>query len=91
MMVWVEINNQRVFEFDHAQMTLLEALERHGYTIEYQCRQGFCGSCQCKMTRGEVDYDPPPIAFVREGNILPCCCKIESDDVAIELDNAPYP
>ena len=25
--------------------TLLEALERTGHVIEYQCRSGYCGSC----------------------------------------------
>ncbi len=64
--------------------TLLEALERHDIAMDYQCRQGYCGSCQVKLVDGKIDYQEQPLAFVKEGHILPCCCQARSD-VTLEL------
>ena len=43
---------------------LLDALEQTGHDVSYQCR---------------VDYAEPPLAFLHEGEILPCCCRVRSD------------
>lgn len=59
--------------------TLLEALERTGHEIEYQCRSGYCGSCRVKLLSGRVSYRELPMAFIAEGEILACCCVLESD------------
>ncbi|MCL6270209.1 class I ribonucleotide reductase maintenance protein YfaE [Sansalvadorimonas sp. 2012CJ34-2] len=67
--------------------TLLESLEGQDIAMEYQCRQGYCGSCQVKLVNGEIGYDEPPLAFVKEGHILPCCCQAKSD-ITVEL---PHP
>ena len=67
-----------------SELTLLEALEAEDIAMEYQCRQGFCGSCQIKLVDGDVEYLEPPLAFVREGHILPCCCRANSD-VTVQL------
>lgn len=58
--------------------TLLEALERTGHHVEYQCRSGYCGSCRLKLRSGSVSYPEPPMAFIGEDEILPCCCQVES-------------
>lgn len=59
--------------------TLLEALERTGHEVEYQCRSGYCGSCRVKLLAGRVSYDEFPLAFVMPGEILPCCCRVLED------------
>lgn len=59
--------------------SLLDTLERTGHQIEYQCRQGYCGSCRTTMTSGSVTYTTEPLATVAPGSILPCCCKADSD------------
>ena len=59
--------------------TLLEALERTGHEIEYQCRSGYCGSCRVKLLAGRVSYREMPMAFIAEGEVLACCCVLESD------------
>lgn len=61
--------------------TLLEALERTGHEIEYQCRSGYCGSCRVKLLAGRVSYREMPMAFIAQGEILACCCVLESDVV----------
>jgi ferredoxin len=67
-----------------SELNLLEALESQNVDIEYQCREGFCGSCQVQLVDGEVEYFAEPIAFVPEGKILPCCCHAKSD-LTIEI------
>lgn len=62
-----------------SEMTLLEALESQRIDAEYQCREGFCGSCQLDLIDGTVEYGSEPVAFVPDGRILPCCCYASSD------------
>lgn len=59
--------------------TLLEALERTGHEVEYQCRSGYCGSCRIKLISGSVEYDEMPMAFLMPDDILPCCCRVKED------------
>ena len=63
--------------------TLLRFLEKRHVAIEYQCRSGYCGACRCRLAEGSVEYLTKPLAFVGEGDVLPCCCIPVSD---IELD-----
>ncbi|MBP6115519.1 MAG: 2Fe-2S ferredoxin-like protein [Neisseriaceae bacterium] len=66
--------------------TLLEALERTGHEIEYQCRSGYCGSCRTHLVSGSVTYHQTPLAFIQPGEILPCCCTPAEDiQVAVPL------
>lgn len=66
------------------ELTLLEALEQEGIEVEYQCREGFCGSCQVNLVDGDITYTTDPIAFIPEGRILACCCQPNSD-ITIEM------
>lgn len=62
---------------------LLAVLEAHNYCVEFQCREGYCGSCRMRLVKGEVRYAETPLAFVQQGEILPCCCTAQGD---IEID-----
>lgn len=64
--------------------SLLDALESHQVCVEFQCREGYCGSCRTRLLKGEVRYTATPLAFVQEGEILPCCC-IANGDIEIEM------
>ncbi|EPV4597480.1 ferredoxin-like diferric-tyrosyl radical cofactor maintenance protein YfaE, partial [Shigella sonnei] len=35
--------------------SLLAALESHNVAVEYQCREGYCGSCRTRLVAGQVD------------------------------------
>ena len=63
--------------------TLLEALERTGHEVAYQCRSGYCGACRTRLYSGGVSYPQPPLAFVGADEVLPCCCRVDTD---IHLD-----
>lgn len=64
--------------------SLLAALEANKVCIEYQCREGYCGSCRTRLLKGEVSYASKPLAFIQQGEILPCCCQAQGD-IEIEL------
>lgn len=64
--------------------SLLVALESQNIAVEYQCREGYCGSCRCRLVSGQVDWLTEPLAFVPQGEILPCCCKANGD-IEIEM------
>ena len=63
--------------------TLLEGLERTGHAVEYQCRNGFCGSCRIRLISGSISYTETPLAFVAPDEILPCCCTV-TEDITVE-------
>ncbi|MFM5842283.1 class I ribonucleotide reductase maintenance protein YfaE [Aeromonas sanarellii] len=63
--------------------SLLETLERHGHRVEFQCRSGYCGACRTPLLAGKVYYPNMPLAFVSQGECLPCCCQPVG---AIKLD-----
>ncbi len=62
---------------------LLEVFEHHDVEVEFQCREGYCGSCRMRLVSGEVTYREKPLAFISDGEILPCCCLPVGD---IELE-----
>ncbi|MCI2285967.1 class I ribonucleotide reductase maintenance protein YfaE [Colwellia sp. MSW7] len=63
--------------------SLLESLEKSGVTVESHCREGFCGACRIKKTKGEVEYFDNPIGYAGENEVLVCCSKAKTD---IEID-----
>nr|WP_272896746.1 class I ribonucleotide reductase maintenance protein YfaE [Aeromonas cavernicola] len=58
----------------HPEESVLETLERHGHCVEFQCRSGYCGACRTPLLSGQVHYPHVPLAFVSQGECLPCCC-----------------
>lgn len=69
-----------------SEKTILEQLESQGHSINYQCRSGYCGSCRCKKKSGDIEYDQEPIAFINDGDFLPCCSHAKSD-LLITIDS----
>ena len=69
--------------------SLLEGLERTGHDVEYQCRSGYCGVCRLTLLAGEVSYSDPPLAYLGQSEILPCCCQV-TEPIRIEC-RAPTP
>ena len=68
------ITEDLMFELGQSE-TLLEGLERTGHQVEYQCRSGYCGSCRVTLHSGSVEYATQPLAYLREGEVLACCCR----------------
>ena len=68
------ITEDLMFELGQSE-TLLEGLERTGHQVEYQCLSGYCGSCRVTLHSGSVEYATEPLAYLREGEVLACCCR----------------
>lgn len=62
---------------------LLDFAEAQGLSPDFSCRAGVCGSCQCSLLKGEVEYDEEPLDPLPEGMILLCCARPKGP---IELD-----
>lgn len=80
------IANDQEVNFSDQDKTLLNCLEKHQVEVHYHCRDGFCGACRVKLNKGQVLYPQgEPLAFVGDGEILPCCCiPITNIDITIE-------
>ncbi|MEE2023628.1 class I ribonucleotide reductase maintenance protein YfaE [Alkalimonas mucilaginosa] len=80
----VQVNNSDTeLEYDN-QDNLLTVLEQAKFSVHYQCREGYCGACRCRLVSGDIKYLQEPLAFVRQGEFLPCC-SIPISDITIEL------
>ncbi|MDR0214116.1 MAG: 2Fe-2S iron-sulfur cluster binding domain-containing protein [Comamonas sp.] len=56
--------------------TLLDALERTGHEVAYQCRSGYCGACRLRLLSGKPFYPEEPLACIGASEVLPCCCLV---------------
>jgi ferredoxin len=70
--------------YPKSEACLLDVLELHDVEVEYQCRSGYCGACRLKLVKGDVVYHQQPLAFINDGEILPCCC-MPLTDIELEL------
>ncbi|MDP5149258.1 class I ribonucleotide reductase maintenance protein YfaE [Rheinheimera baltica] len=80
----VKVNADVAINFDGQARTLLDALEQQRLQVNFHCREGYCGACRCKLLHGEIRYINEPLAFVRQGEFLPCC-SIPVNDIEIEI------
>ena len=63
--------------------SLLAALESHNVAVEYQCREGYCGSCRTRLVAGQVDWIADVSLYSAGGNFA-CCCRAKGD-IEIEM------
>jgi len=82
----IQINNILSIESNPSN-TLLETMENSGMEVEYQCRDGHCGACKCKLISGEVEYVGFAMAYTQDNEVLPCICRAKNN---IELDSVHY-
>lgn len=80
----VNITGAASIDFDGSRRTILEVIEQQQPDINYQCREGYCGACRCKLITGTIQYLNEPLAFVRQGEFLPCC-SIPLTNIDIEI------
>jgi ferredoxin-NADP reductase len=64
---------------------LLEFAEDQGLNPPYSCRQGICGTCECRLLEGEVGYSAPPTAAIAEGSVLICIARPKTNRVVLDL------
>ncbi|HIF9176347.1 TPA: class I ribonucleotide reductase maintenance protein YfaE [Photobacterium damselae] len=74
----ITIENQTIANVDLS-LSILESLENNGVKAEFQCRDGYCGACRCKLLAGEVSYFKDTLAFVGQDEVLICSAKPVTD------------
>jgi len=73
-------------EVEHG-ATLVDALEGAGVPIIAACRSGICGSCKCKVTKGEVQSASQETLTpdeIEQGYVLACSSTVQSS-IEVEL------
>lgn len=66
---------------------LLEVLRAHDIPISYSCMAGRCGTCRCRVTKGEVLDSGPESGrpqSVGDGQVL-ACQAVLTEDCTVEL------
>ena len=76
-MTWVTTSKMRFYLHDDE--SLLDGLLRTGHDVNFQCREGYCGSCRVRRIASShpVDYPFVPLAMIEDNEILPCCCRVQ--------------
>ncbi len=64
---------------------LLEFAEANDLNPPYSCRQGICGTCQCQLLDGEVEYQTTPTAEIEAGSVLICISKPKTSRLVLDL------
>jgi 2Fe-2S type ferredoxin len=67
--------------------TILQAAEKNGIKLPYSCRNGVCGSCAAKCTKGTVWHSANEVLTDKElekGMVLTCVGYPMHGDVALE-------
>ncbi|MBW4523082.1 MAG: 2Fe-2S iron-sulfur cluster binding domain-containing protein [Scytolyngbya sp. HA4215-MV1] len=75
----------KTFTWDASADSILEFAEANDLEPPYSCRQGICGTCMCKISEGEVEYQTTPVATIDNGSALICISKPKTARVVLEL------
>ncbi|MCA0769891.1 class I ribonucleotide reductase maintenance protein YfaE [Vibrio vulnificus] len=81
----IRINKLHSIESNRAN-TILETMEQAGLQPEYNCRDGHCGACRCKLESGEVEYVGFAMAYTQGNEILSCICRAKTDVILSEVN-----
>ncbi|WP_407332710.1 2Fe-2S iron-sulfur cluster-binding protein [Enterovibrio sp. 27052020O] len=80
--ITITVNGQTLVGNTH--QPLLEQIEQAGLQPEFQCRNGVCGACRCKLDKGEVVQEDA-MAYLAAGEILTCrSTPLESVDLEFD-------
>ncbi len=81
----ISVDSKKI-PFQEHHNTLLECIESANVEVHYHCRDGYCGACRITLESGEICYpNGEPLAYVGEGEILPCCC-IPKSNLTLSID-----
>lgn len=69
----------------HVQRTaiLLNDLKSIPLPVNGGCLLGFCGVCKIVLSKGTIEYNTPPLASLRDKEVLTCISSAQTD---IEID-----
>lgn len=79
----------RDFAMSKNKESVLDAALENGIELPYACKGGVCGTCRCKLLKGEVDMDANYSLEdyeVARGFVLACQSFPITDSILIDLD-----
>ncbi len=79
----------REFSMSKNKQSVLDAALEQGIELPYSCKGGVCGTCRCKLIKGEVDMDANYSLEdyeVARGFVLACQSFPITDALLIDLD-----
>ncbi len=65
--------------------TILEFAEANNIFPDHSCRVGVCGTCMCKISEGEIEYEDSPSASIDNGSVLICISKPKTAKVVLDI------
>jgi vanillate O-demethylase ferredoxin subunit len=69
-----------------AQVSIVEALRKHGIRVQTDCEDGHCGTCVTRFVEGEpVHRDTVLDDEGRKYYVMICCARAKSDVVVLDL------
>lgn len=69
-----------------ASETIVDVLRARGYSIETDCREGFCGTCITRYVEGVPEHrDCVLSAEERKKFLMICCARAESPSLTLDL------
>lgn len=78
-MAWIIHENTQFYLHDNE--ILLAGLQRVGLRADFECGQGYCGTCKRKFIKlnnaTTLSYQYPPLVMLSDDEILPCCCFVK--------------
>lgn len=72
------INGKNESIYVYGEESILVELEKHNILIDYNCRQGHCGSCILALKEGSVTHQESLVPL-SQGEILACRAIPKSD------------
>lgn len=85
-MAWIFIDNSPFYL--HTNETLLQGLLRVDVNVNFECQQGYCGTCKVKFCplspQHQINYLQQPLVMLSHDELLPCCCQVVG---AIQISN----
>lgn len=73
--------NIEIKMINFSEESVLEHALKNKIDVEYNCKDGFCGACVCKLVSGKIKYTKDVISFLPKEHIAICSCVPESDIV----------
>lgn len=65
--------------------TMLDALESAGYSVQWMCRSGFCGTCTARVVEGQPDHRDGRTVDDTRNTVSLCVSRSRSPRLVVDL------
>ena len=66
--------------------SIVEVLRSHGYSVETDCREGYCGTCITRYVEGKPEHRDSVLSDAeRKKYLMICCARAESPSLTLDL------